>query len=207
MHVRKVVDRISEMTGAKLGGLISEPRLTTLALRELAPHERKAMIYDAMAWMHYDIIVIDGIADLQRDTNDLRESEALVGELMALSTVYNCHIICILHTNPGSDKARGHLGSSLQRKAETVLFVHRVGETSVVEPQFCRNEPFERFAFAINEEGIPEVCELPMADGSVERHPAVALLEDEYGGAIERTTLINKLIELAFKRGREKENC
>ena len=48
MHVRKVVDRISEMTGAKLGGLVSEPRLTTLALRELAPHERKQRMYDAM---------------------------------------------------------------------------------------------------------------------------------------------------------------
>jgi hypothetical protein len=40
MHVRKVIDRISEMTGAKLCGLPSEPRLTTLALRELAPHDR-----------------------------------------------------------------------------------------------------------------------------------------------------------------------
>ena len=195
MHVRKVVDRISEMTGAKLGGLVSEPRLTTLALRELSPHERKQRMYDAMMLMHYDLVVIDGIADLQRNTNDLEESDALVTELMALSTLAETHILCVLHTNPGSDKARGHLGSSLQRKAETVLFVHRVGETSVVEPQFCRNEPFERFAFAINEEGIPEVCELPMAEGSVERHPAVALLEDEYGGAIERATLINKLID------------
>ena len=195
MHVRKVVDRISEMTGAKLGGLVSEPRLTTLALRELAPAERKQRMYDAMLLMHYDLVVIDGIADLQRNTNDLEESDALVTELMALSTLANTHIMCVLHTNPGSDKARGHLGSSLQRKAETVLFVHRVGETSIVEPQFCRNEPFERFAFAINEEGIPEVCELPMAGGSAERHPAVALLEDEYGGAIERATLVNKLIE------------
>ena len=195
MHVRKVVDRISEMTGAKLGGLVSEPRLTTLALRELPPHERKQRMYDAMMLMHYDLVVIDGIADLQRNTNDLEESDALVTELMALSTLAETHILCVLHTNPGSDKARGHLGSSLQRKAETVLFVHRVGETSVVEPQFCRNEPFERFAFNINEEGIPEVCELPMAEGSVERHPAVALLEDEYGGAIERATLVHKLVE------------
>ena len=39
------------------------------------------------------------------------------------------------------------------------------------------------------------MCELPMAEGSVERHPAVALLEDEYGGAIERVTLINKLAD------------
>ena len=195
MHVRKVVDRISEMTGAKLGGLISEPRLTTLALRELAPHERKQRMYDAMRLMHYDLVVIDGIADLQRNTNDLEESDALVTELMALSTLAETHIMCVLHTNPGSDKARGHLGSSLQRKAETVLFVHRVGETSVVEPQFCRNEPFERFAFSINDAGIPEVCPLPMEGATSDRHPAIALLEDEYGGAIERTTLINKLIE------------
>jgi hypothetical protein len=195
MHVRKVVDRISEMTGAKLGGLVSEPRLTTLALRELAPHERKQRMYDAMLLMHYDLVVIDGIADLQRNTNDLEESDALVTELMALSTLAKTHIMCVLHTNPGSDKARGHLGSSLQRKAETVLFVHRVGETSIVEPQFCRNEPFARFAFAINEEGIPEICELPMAEGNEARHPAVALLEDEYGGAIERATLVHKLIE------------
>ena len=194
MHVRKVVDRISEMTGAKLGGLISEPRLTTLALRELAPHERKQRMYDAMMLMHYDLVVIDGIADLQRNTNDLEESDALVTELMALSTLANTHILCVLHTNPGSDKARGHLGSSLQRKAETVLFVHRVGDMSVVEPQFCRNEPFERFAFSINEEGIPEICDLP-DESDEERHPAVALLEDTFGGAIERATLVNKLIE------------
>ena len=195
MHVRKVVDRISEMTGAKLGGLVSEPRLTTLALRELSPHERKQRMYDAMMLMHYDLVVIDGIADLQRNTNDLEESDALVTELMAISTIANTHILCVLHTNPGSDKARGHLGSSLQRKAETVLFVHRVGDTSVVEPQFCRNEPFERFAFTINEEGIPEICDLPN-ERSDERHPAVALLEDTFGGAIERLTLVNKLVEI-----------
>ena len=195
MHVRKVVDRISEMTGAKLGGLPSEPRLTTLALRELSPHERKQRMYDAMRLMHYDLVVIDGIADLQRNTNDLEESDALVTELMALSTLAQTHILCVLHTNPGSDKARGHLGSSLQRKAETVLFVHRVGDVSVVEPQFCRNEPFERFAFSINEEGIPEVCDTPGEEHNENRHPAVALLEDTFGGAIERATLVNKLTE------------
>ena len=193
MHVRRVIDRISEMTGAKLGGLVSEPRLTTLALRELAPHERKQRMYDAMMLMHYDLVVIDGIADMQRNTNDLEESDALVAELMAVSTIAQTHILCILHTNPGSDKARGHLGSALQRKAESVMFVHRVGDASVVEPQFCRNEPFERFAFNISESGIPELCEIPgMCE---ERHPVVALLEDVYGGAIERVTLVHKLID------------
>ncbi|MBR5200299.1 MAG: AAA family ATPase [Alistipes sp.] len=96
MHVRKVVERISTMTGAKMGGLLSEPRLTTLALRELAPLERKQRMYDAMMLMHYDLVVIDGIADLQRNTNDLEESDALVTELMTLSTIAQTHILCVL---------------------------------------------------------------------------------------------------------------
>ena len=190
-HVRKVIQRITAMTGAGMVGAKCEPRLTTLALRELSPADRKAKMLDAMRLMHYDIVVIDGIADLQRNTNDLEESDALVSELMALSTIAMSHIICVLHTNPGSDKARGHLGSSLQRKAETVLFVHRAGDVSIVEPQFCRNEPFERFAFKVNEEGIPEVCDMPQPASN--RNDLVALLEDCYGGAIERITLVHKL--------------
>ena len=192
-HVRRVIQRITTMTGAQLGGAVAEPRLTTLALRELAPHERKAMMYDAMRLMPYDIVVIDGIADLQRNTNDLEESDALVAELMALSTISNTHIICVLHTNPGSDKARGHLGSSLQRKAESVLFVHRAGDCSIVEPQFCRNEPFERFAFNISEEGIPQLCDMPSTTEN--RNEIVAIVEDIYGGVIERSTLVTKLME------------
>ncbi|MEE1167652.1 MAG: AAA family ATPase, partial [Alistipes sp.] len=193
-HVRRVVERISAMTGAKAGGAISEPRLTTLALRELDPKERKQMMYDALRLKDYDIIVIDGIADLQRNTNDLEESDALIGELMALSTHTRSHIVCVLHTNPGSDKARGHLGSSLQRKAESVIFVHRVGDSSVVEPQFCRNEPFERFAFAISEEGIPQLCNLP-SDSNLE-NPVVTILRQHFSGAVERTTLATKCQEL-----------
>ena len=192
-HVRKVIQRMSQMTGAAHGG-VPEPRLITLALRELAPKERKQRLYDALFTMHYDLVVIDGIADLQRNTNDLEESDALVTELMAISTIAQTHILCVLHTNPGSDKARGHLGSSLQRKSESVLFVHRVGDVSVVEPQFCRNEPFERFAFTIDDDGIPMLCDVPgVSDG---RHPAVAILEDTFGGAVERSTLVNKLIEV-----------
>ena len=194
-HVRRVIDRISEMTGAKMGGLVSEPRLMTLSLRELSPMDRYKVMMEAVKRYPFDLIVIDGIADLQNNTNDLEESDALVGMLMALSTKTNTHILCVLHTNPGSDKARGHLGSSLQRKAETVIFVHRNGECSVVEPQFCRNEPFERFAFAVNEEGIPEICDIPQSGELDINSRIVDILATEYGGVIERVTLWKKLVE------------
>lgn len=193
-HVRRVVKRITEMTGGRYQGYNAEPRLTTLALRELSPHERKNMLYDAMRLGVYDIVVIDGVADLQNNTNDLAESDALVAELMALSTKTHTHILCVLHTNPGSDKARGHLGSSLQRKAESVLFVHRADDCSIVEPQFCRNESFERFAFRVSEEGIPQLCDMPNTNPQ-QRNSEQAIVEDVYGGVIERKTLVNKLME------------
>lgn len=191
-HVRKVIERISEMTGSKLGGLLSEPRLTTLSLREEAPAKRKELFIEALYHFPYDLVVIDGIADLQRNTNDLEESDALVSELMALSTKTNTHIICVLHTNPGTDKARGHLGSSLQRKAESVIYVHRNGDSSIVEPQFCRNEPFERFAFAIDDKGIPVVCDLPAEP--LKEDVVAHIVREEYGGVVERKVLTNKLI-------------
>ena len=128
-----------------------------------------------------------------RDTNDLRESEALVGELMALSTQFNCHIICVLHTNPNSDKARGHVGSALQRKAETVIFVHKVGDCSVVEPQFCRNEEFTPFAFHITEEGVPEQCEIPHL-AEVE-NDCVKIMRTHFPNGVERSVLVSKLEE------------
>ena len=199
MHVHRVVDRIMTMTGAKLSGSKREPRLETLKLREASPSERCAILMDAIehygSFLPFDLIVIDGIADLQRNTNDLEESDALVNALMRLSTETNTHIICVLHTNPGSDKARGHLGSSLQRKAESVLYVHRNGDCSVVEPQFCRNEPFERFAFTISEDGIPELCEVPNSEGLGINDRIVALLNETYGGCVERVTLSNKIQE------------
>ena len=195
-HVRRVIERISTMTGAKMGGLNAEPRLMTLSLRELAPMERYTVMNEAIKRYPFDLVVIDGIADLQRNTNDLEESDALVGALMALSTNTNTHILCVLHTNPGSDKARGHLGSALQRKAETVIYVHRNGNSSIVEPQFCRNEPFERFAFCVSEEGIPEICDIPQSESSGTNDNIVRLLNEEFGGVVERTTLRNKIMSI-----------
>lgn len=173
----------------------SDHRLHVMTLRELEPRLRADKLYAAIELYRPKLVVIDGIADLQHNTNDLEESERIITRLMALSTEYRCHIMSVLHTNPNSDKARGHTGSALQRKAETVMYVHRVGDKSVVEPQFCRNEPFERFAFRVNQEALPELCELPSEDKAEDL--CVKILRDEYGGAVERMVLINKVIEVS----------
>lgn len=66
-------------------------------------------------------IFIDGVADLAMDVNALDESTAVVDTLHKLATETRCVIITALHLNPGSEKSRGHLGSQIERKAESVF--------------------------------------------------------------------------------------
>jgi Bifunctional DNA primase/polymerase, N-terminal/AAA domain len=77
-------------------------------------------------------VIIDGVADLVLDVNDAQECNALVAELFTLAARYDCSVICVIHKNPGSDKTRGHLGSQIERKAETNLTLEKDGETTVV---------------------------------------------------------------------------
>jgi hypothetical protein len=69
-------------------------------------------------------VFLDGVADFVHDPNDPGEAFALVGELHRLAIEADCVIVAVLHENPGSadfGKTRGHLGSQLERKAETNL--------------------------------------------------------------------------------------
>lgn len=67
-------------------------------------------------------IVIDGVADLCLDVNDPKESNALVLEFHKMAIDNNTVVVGVIHENAGAtNKTRGHLGSQLERKAETNL--------------------------------------------------------------------------------------
>lgn len=71
-------------------------------------------------------VFVDGVADLVNDPNDAIEAFGLVEELVQLAIKYACPIIVVLHENPSgaeTGKTRGHLGSQLERKAESNLRV------------------------------------------------------------------------------------
>lgn len=158
-HVHKIARRILRSIGLPTDR--NHDKLIIAALRELTPDQRKEVTSEILRRYKPDLLILDGVADLCNDPNDLHESEALTCELMRWSSEYDNHILCVLHSNPGGEKARGHLGSALLRKAETVMLVKADSATSVVSPQYCRNEPFSEFAFQINAAGLPEPCGLP----------------------------------------------
>ena len=206
-HIQKLLFRINI-----LGGLphnTPDPTIYMAALREATPSDRMNIVINGITADNPKLVVIDGISDLMNNTNCLEESEALVAKLLALSSIHNCHIMCVLHTNPNSDKARGHLGSTLMRKAESVIYVHKTGEISMVKPQYCRNEPFEPFAFKIEEHenaefwgedyvglGIPVECDPSEVDGVGKEDECVRILREHFNGCAERLLLANKIADI-----------
>lgn len=84
-------------------------------------------------------IFIDGIADFIKDPNDPGASFDIVKYFESIAQTYFCSVITIVHTNPGSDKERGHLGSQVQRKAEGILTVKKEGNVSYIDPKLLRH--------------------------------------------------------------------
>ena len=130
--------------------------------------------------MRRSAVFLDGVRDIVKDFNSVEESTITVGMLMKLSTEYDCHICSILHENKGNGQLRGHLGTEVINKSETVLSVTNNGETSTVEPIYTRNMPFDAFTFRVNEKGIPEYCDAPVKAVKVDKMRTVfeAILSD-----------------------------
>ncbi len=75
-------------------------------------------------------VILDGIGDYCLDVNDPAQAFALVAELEKLGVKYQTVFVLVLHENPGTEigKTRGHLGSHLERKAETNLRMEKDGQ-------------------------------------------------------------------------------
>jgi len=93
--------------------------------------------------------------------NNIDESNQVVQMLMKWTEIYNCHIITVIHTNWGSTKPTGHLGSALQKKCETEIHLERNEfDASVIDVKCksSRGRSFDNFSFFVNQKGYPEVA-------------------------------------------------
>lgn len=107
-------------------------------------------------------VFIDGVADLVNDVNDQKECNPLVSELEGLAVEYKCPVVTVIHQNPGTQKTRGHLGSQIERKAESNLQLEKDGDVTVVYSTKQRRAPITkddgpRFKWD-NESGMHRSC-------------------------------------------------
>jgi hypothetical protein len=156
-HAQRVFRRVAEMVG------VNPKNYAPFALRTLSANDRLQFIDWIFNESKYKgnigLLIIDGVADLVNDVNNLEQSNEVAQKLLEWSGNEGCHIITVLHRNFGSNKPTGHLGSAVLKKAETVVFVETEDDNVLVTPEYSRNQPFENFAFAIDENWLPYVID------------------------------------------------
>jgi len=120
-------DYYAQITNRRIATMSGTDNYYYFALRDSDPKERREII-ECFLYSHkkkISYILIDGIVDLLYDFNDLKECSELVQWVMKITKTYNVHCSCILHENNSDGKARGHVGTMLAQKAETVLKIEK----------------------------------------------------------------------------------
>lgn len=160
-HCQKVIKRILRMCGMPTDK--DHESLEFLALRKYSPEERIEITRQAIYNLtDIGLVIIDGIRDFVYDINSPSESTKIITLLMQWTDERQIHIHAILHQNKGDENARGHIGTELNNKAETVLLVEKdsqCNDISCVRSVHIRAMDFEPFAFRINDEALPELIE------------------------------------------------
>lgn len=160
-HCHNVLERILKLAG--LPTTIDNENLDFICLREYTPSVRIEVIDYALAQgQGYGLVIIDGIRDLLLDINNAGESVEVINKMMEWSSKYDLHIHCVLHQNKGDNNVRGHIGTEMNNKAETVLVITKSTanpDISEVKAMHIREKEFKPFAFTVNGEGLPEIVE------------------------------------------------
>ena len=160
-HCQQVLKRILRL--ADLPEYKNPDNLIMLALRKFSPKLRLAIVEQAIGTIpDLGLVIIDGIRDFLYDINSSSESTDIISKFMQWTDDRQIHIHTVLHQNKNDEHARGHIGTELNNKAETIMQIEVDKEdktVSVVEAVHIRDREFEPFAFRINEEAIPELVE------------------------------------------------
>lgn len=152
-HTQRVQRRVLEMVGA------SYDRYKTFSLRQYAPKER----FDFIDWIVFEsdfkdnigLMSIDGYVDLVTDFNSLEQATGLTEKLLQWTAKGMMHCTGILHKNFGTAKPVGHVGSSVLKKAETVVFINTEEEITTAKCEYSRNIAFNDITFKIGNDWLP----------------------------------------------------
>ena len=157
-YSRLGADRICKMYGTPQSPVIPDNYIA-INLREHNAKIRR----EYLKWLFMEseyrnklgVVSIDGYVDMLDNFNDLVESTEFTQSLMKYSTLSKAHITGVLHLNPGQDKARGHLGTILQQKCETVVIIKDEGSFSSVTCQRGRGKKWAAFGISVDKDWLP----------------------------------------------------
>lgn len=155
-HAQKVNQRILNLAGIPIEK--GQEYLKYFALRRADTNaDRLAIIEYALRRIEgLSLVVIDGVVDIANGVNEEAEAIALVSRLMKISADKKLHLVTVLHENKNDRGAKGHLGSYLVQKSETVYGVSRSEDntTTLIEGLYTRNAPFPDLELMVDGQNV-----------------------------------------------------
>ena len=149
---------------------VNNPKYIPIQMRKLGIDKRleliEYIIYESEYSGNIDLLVIDGVADLVYNTNDIKEGVLIAEKLLKWSSEGDLHLITVIHKTGSSDKARGHLGTAIQFKAETIIlmdaltddagnYINNERNTVKIRCGMSRGKNFEDFYLRVDNDGLP----------------------------------------------------
>ena len=187
-HCHNVIERIYKLAGLTLEK--DDKRIKFYGLREYTPALRKAVIdYALRKFKNVGLVIIDGLRDLMYDINNAKEATDVMTMLMAWTSNYNLHIHCVLHLNKNDNNTRGHIGTELENKAETVLIISKSKQDSnisEVKPMHMRDKEFTSFAFHIDDNALPVLDDFHVTVVKPKEKPLVELDDDIHMSVLQK---------------------
>ena len=180
---------------------------------ENAVVSRFEFIKRSISQEHPDLVIIDGIADLIYNYNDVIESQSIVNELAAIANRHNCCIVVVMHQNKGQkDKnMKGHLGTMLFQKCSDVFNVEKCGSVFVASHAVSRHRNCEDIAFKLDANAVPMDAaadrqlqvELDRQQAESKLREMLACAVPEDGTPVKRSEAAERLVEnYPFKRAK-----
>ncbi len=154
-HSRLINERIKRASNREGDYLASRFELYNVANRS---HEERIDVIEEKLYSDSDvaILIIDGVVDLVQNYNNPDEVAKLMTRLLKWKDENPVHIMVVIHENKGNSLLRGHLGTELMNKAETIIGVSKSQDKIKVKCKASRNKEFEPKAFKILEGGFLE---------------------------------------------------
>lgn len=204
-HVARIKRRLHRIAGLPIDR--NNDSIKVKCLREYKPDVRRRATFRAIERFKPDFVVIDGVADLITDTNDNKQSSDVITQIMATTKKNNCHVLTVIHANPGSEKARGHLGSECLRKSETAILAEAKGEVTHCRFLKTRDIRPSDFAFMVHD-GLPIATDyMPPTDKSDRLYLALKDIMPEWPAQITYADLFESLkIKFNIKKRAAEDN-
>lgn len=156
-HTQQVVKRVCSLME------VDKPEnYRAYSLRRYSPKVRLDLIeYCIKKEPHLGFVIIDGIRDLVTSINDENQATEIASKLLKWTEDYDIHLMTVLHQNKGDNNTvRGHLGTELVNKAETIISIVKEQnneDVSLIEFTETRSIAPQNLAFTIDENGLPEL--------------------------------------------------